>query len=78
MLGLSHRGNLFVCYYLTELFNAVPPILFPSLRYDHPICIIADLQGPKLRVGTFQNGNVHLREGQNFRYTIWTKVDCSE
>ena len=31
-----------------------------------PIGILADLQGPKLRVGTFANGPVMLKEGQAF------------
>ena len=36
-------------------------------KYDHPIAILADLQGPKLRVGTFDGeGNVLLVEGQTF------------
>ncbi len=66
--SIFRGGNLFVHYcHLIELLNLVPPILFFSLRYDHPICIVADLQGPKLRVGIFQNGKVHLKEGQNFR-----------
>jgi hypothetical protein len=29
--------------------------------YDHPICIIADLQGPKLRIGTFAAGLFKFR-----------------
>lgn len=29
--------------------------------------MIADLQGPKLRVGTFEDGKVHLKKGQHFR-----------
>ncbi len=31
-----------------------------------PIGILADLQGPKLRIGTFQGGAVMLEEGQRF------------
>jgi pyruvate kinase len=31
-----------------------------------PIGILADLQGPKLRVGTFANGSVELEPGQTF------------
>ena len=31
-----------------------------------PIGILADLQGPKLRVGTFAEGSVVLKEGQHF------------
>ena len=32
-----------------------------------PIGILADVQGPKLRVGRFQAGRVHLQTGQAFR-----------
>src|SRR6516225_9807184 len=37
-----------------------------------PIGILADLQGPKLRVGTFQDGPVMLAEGQAFRLDLDT------
>jgi len=32
-----------------------------------PIGLLADVQGPKLRVGRFAGGRVHLRTGQSFR-----------
>jgi pyruvate kinase len=35
-----------------------------------PIAILADLQGPKLRVGTFAGGRVTLSEGQKFRLDL--------
>ena len=35
-----------------------------------PIAILADLQGPKLRLGTFANGPVTLREDQEFRLDL--------
>ena len=37
-----------------------------------PIGILADLQGPKLRVGTFAGGPVQLTEGQAFRLDLDT------
>ena len=36
----------------------------------HPIGILADLQGPKLRLGTFADGEVELRTGQSFRVDL--------
>ncbi|MDR7334808.1 pyruvate kinase [Roseateles asaccharophilus] len=39
-------------------------------RTGRPIGILADLQGPKLRVGTFQDGPVMLVEGQAFRLDL--------
>ncbi|MGP8026316.1 MAG: pyruvate kinase [Acidocella sp.] len=35
-------------------------------KFRRPIGILADVQGPKLRVGTFQSGRVQLQAGQNF------------
>ena len=35
-------------------------------KYDHATCILADLQGPKLRVGTFKEKRVQLKKGQEF------------
>ncbi|WP_420860171.1 pyruvate kinase [Marivivens marinus] len=35
-----------------------------------PIAILADLQGPKLRLGTFANGEEELTEGQSFRLDL--------
>lgn len=37
-----------------------------SKHYHHEIGILVDLQGPKLRVGTFENGSVELMGGQTF------------
>lgn len=37
---------------------------------DSPIAILADLQGPKLRVGTFANGSEELAEGAMFRLDL--------
>ncbi len=35
-------------------------------KYGRPVGILADVQGPKLRVGQFQSGRVQLQAGQNF------------
>lgn len=39
-------------------------------QYSHPIAILGDLQGPKLRVGEFSNGSEVLKEGQTFRLDL--------
>ncbi|MEM9196870.1 MAG: pyruvate kinase [Pseudomonadota bacterium] len=41
-----------------------------ELEVGRPICIVADLQGPKLRVGTFADGPVMLEPGQPFRFDM--------
>lgn len=38
--------------------------------YGVPIAVLMDLQGPKLRVGTFKNGPVFLEDGQHFSFTL--------
>ncbi len=35
-------------------------------KYNHATCILADLQGPKLRVGEFKNNEETLKKGQKF------------
>ncbi len=37
-----------------------------SEKYKRHLTVIADLQGPKLRVGTFKDGKVTLKKGQTF------------
>jgi pyruvate kinase len=39
-------------------------------RYDRPIGILMDLQGPKLRVGKFRNDGVELKVGQPYRLDL--------
>jgi len=39
-------------------------------KFDRPIGILADVQGPKLRVGRFSAGRVHLQTGQTFRLDL--------
>ena len=39
---------------------------------NRPICILADLQGPKLRCGVFKNGAEDLKEGASFRFDLDT------
>ena len=43
-----------------------------------PIAILADLQGPKLRVATFANGPVQLVEGSAFRLDLDTTPGTTE
>ncbi|MEA2739152.1 MAG: pyruvate kinase, partial [Acetobacteraceae bacterium] len=39
-------------------------------KFNRPIGILADVQGPKLRVGRFGGGRVHLQTGQKFRLDL--------
>jgi len=47
-------------------------------KYNHPICILADLQGPKLRVGTFKDDSVHLKVGQSFTFDLKEELGTIE
>jgi len=39
-------------------------------KYSHPICVLGDLQGPKLRVGEFSSDFETLEMGQTFRLDL--------
>jgi pyruvate kinase len=39
-------------------------------EYKHPIAILMDLQGPKLRLGTFAKGALELKKGQKLRFDM--------
>jgi pyruvate kinase len=39
-------------------------------EYDRPIALLGDLQGPKLRIGRFQDGAIDLTEGMAFRFDL--------
>ncbi len=39
-------------------------------QHDRPIAVMADLQGPKLRIGTFAGGPISLEPGQAFRLDL--------
>ena len=51
-----------------ELLDTIRAV---EAKYDHPIAILGDLQGPKLRVGTFANPEGEmLVAGQTFRFDL--------
>lgn len=39
-------------------------------KYNRPIGIIGDMQGPKLRLGNFENGKIKITEGQKLRLDL--------
>ena len=44
---------------------------------ERPIAILQDLQGPKIRIGTFENKKIDLVEGENFTLTTRNVVGLS-
>ena len=39
-------------------------------KYNHPTCILADLQGPKLRIGNFANKKEYLKKEERFTFDL--------
>ena len=39
-------------------------------KYDHSTCVLADLQGPKLRIGIFKNNEEDLKKGNTFQLDL--------
>lgn len=57
--------------------------LFKNIRavekeIGRPIAILVDLQGPKLRVSTFKDGKVELKQGQDFTLDLSTEPGTHE
>jgi len=51
-------------------FARIAAIRDLEARFDRPVGILADVQGPKLRVGQFGGGRVQLQTGQEFRLDL--------
>jgi len=58
-----------------ERYNIVRSL---EQKYDRPVGILLDLQGPKLRVGDFEGGSVELKHGQTFRLEAGDFVGTAE
>jgi len=41
-----------------------------EIEFGRPIALLADMQGPKLRIGRFENDKIEITEGQNFRFDL--------
>jgi len=53
-----------------EKANLVTLIREIEAKHNHPIAILADLQGPKLRVGVFEKEKIQLVTGQRFKFDL--------
>lgn len=58
-INMSHASHELLAQTVTRIRNV-------EARAGHPIGILVDLQGPKLRIDTFAEGAVDLVEGQEF------------
>lgn len=46
-----------------------------SARLNRPVAILGDLQGPKIRIGRFQSGKIHLPDGARFNLDASLPLD---
>ena len=58
-INMSHTSH-------DKMRELVATIRNVELSYGRPIGILVDLQGPKLRLGSFAEGAVQLKNGQSF------------
>ena len=47
-------------------------------EFSRPICILADLQGPKLRCGDFKGAKASLEVGQKFCFDLIERLGNKE
>jgi pyruvate kinase len=62
-LNMSHGSQ-------AEIAERHARIRAVEAELGRPVGILADLQGPKLRVGAFERGSVSLEPGQSFRFDL--------
>ncbi|MEE9452925.1 MAG: pyruvate kinase [Paracoccaceae bacterium] len=62
-LNMSHGAHEDI----TERFAMIRAV---EAEVGRPICVLADLQGPKLRCGVFAKGSEMLEEGADFRFDL--------
>ena len=68
-LNMSHSSK-------TEIERLFYLIREVETELSRPICVMADLQGPKLRCGFFSTGFVELSKGSFFRFDLNTSPGC--
>ena len=60
-INMSHTAHKL----LEEMHGSIRQV---EAKLNRPIGILADLQGPKLRIGTFQSSQAHIKAGQIFTF----------
>ncbi len=61
----NHRKNLETIRHLEK-------------KYNHATCVLADLQGPKLRIGTLKNKEENLKKGNIFKLDLDNAIGNNE
>ena len=70
-LNFSHGGH-------EEQLARIQSILHLNEEFNTNVALLADLQGPKLRVGVMENDVVFLEEGQSFELTTEQCIGTKE
>ncbi len=52
---------------------ALAAVRAAEVEVERPLAILADLQGPKFRIGTFKGGSVAIKPGQTIRFDLSSK-----
>ena len=52
--------------------NSFEAVRAAEVKIERPLGVLADLQGPKFRLGQFKDGKVSIRQGQAFRLDLDT------
>jgi pyruvate kinase len=69
-LNMSHSP-------MSELTETVKDIRVAEEEAGRPIAIMADLRGPKLRIGKVENGELRLKKGQTIEVDLTTQVSTT-
>ena len=70
-LNFSHGSH-------EDHINKVKIVRKLEKKYNHFICILGDLQGPKFRVGKFSNVKEQLKKIKNLRLIKIKKMDITK
>jgi pyruvate kinase len=61
-----------------EFAEVIQRVRTISIDLDVPICLLQDLQGPKIRIGEIQGGQVNLKSGQKLTLTVNPRLGDEE
>lgn len=51
-----------------EHYQVIQLVRRINIKYRLPVCILADLQGPKIRIGEVEDGSITLKAGETIRF----------
>ena len=57
---------------------ALKAVRAAEMKLDRPLSVLADLQGPKVRVGSFPSGEIKLEMGRSYPISLSSQTDQSD